>query len=395
MPLDAVRHKARRIGEILAKAPRQIWKLTTDPKLTAPYWPDEARKSRPRIFLDLVWWFVRFGEVNAYYYVYGLDRRGRTRPDVLPYGSFRRIRNRANLRTGSAPYNYVCVLRDKFLFAQFVSSLGLATPRCFALLNRDGITWLDENRTSPLESLTQRPRVIDGFCKQVGGIQGDGAFPLVIKNGQLLVKGNAISMDELRARLDDDYLLQERIQQHPQISALNPSSINTIRLITFCRSGEVTLFSAAMRIGTLGKSVDNWAAGGLIVSVDPTRGSLRGQGFFKPGYGGRTDKHPNSGIVFEGFQIPFFDEAVRLVSQLHRHLRGVHSIGWDVAITPSGPTIIEGNDDWEGGIPMVLERDFRERFLRMFSQNRAPQRKAQAGSEVDSAPTNPAAGAAL
>jgi hypothetical protein len=343
----------------------------------------------------LVSWFLRLGYNNTYYYVYGLDRMGSKRPDVLPYVRFRRIRNRENLRTGKAPYNYVCVLRDKFLFAQFASSLGLATPKCFALLNRDGITWLNENRTAPLESLLERATPhIDGFCKPVGGIQGDGAFPLTIGEGELRVKGKILSLAELREKLNDEYLLQERIQQHPHVSALNPTSINTIRLITFCRGSTVTLFSAAMRIGTLGKSVDNWAAGGLIVSADPTRGSLRGDGYFKPGYGGRAAKHPNSGIVFEGFQIPYFREAVELVSQLHRHLRGVHSIGWDVAITPDGPTIIEGNDDWEGGIPMVLERDFRERFLRMYASQQSANGGSRRPPNIEGAPSNPAAGAA-
>lgn len=395
MSLHVIRHKARRIQQIFAQAPRQIWKLTTDPKLTAPYWPESPRKSRPRIFFDLLWWFLRFGEVNAYYYVYGLDRRGSARRDVIPYGSFRRIRNRANLRTGSAPYNYVCVLRDKFLFAQFVSSLGLATPRCFALLNRYTITWLDENTTLPLESLANRARSFDGFCKQIGGIQGDGAFPLTLENGQLRIRNRPVSIDALRSKLDDEYLLQERIQQHPKVSALNPTSINTIRLITFCSAGKVTLFSAAMRIGTLGKSVDNWAAGGLIVGVDSARGTLRGEGYFKPGYGGRAMKHPDSGVVFDGFEIPYFAAAVDLVTQLHRHLRGVHSIGLDVAITPEGPTIIEGNDYWEGGIPMVLERDFRERFLRMFPQPGAHKTRTRNSPELEETPGTSATGPAL
>jgi hypothetical protein len=396
MSLHSVQHKAQQLLALLAKAPRQIWKLTMDPKLTASYWPDEPHKSKPRVLFDLVSWFLRFGEINAYYYVYGLDRKGSERPDVLPYVKFRRIRNRENLRTGKAPYNYVCVLRDKFLFAQFARSLGLATPRCFALLNREGITWLDESRTVPLDSLLDRATVqIEGFCKPVGGIQGDGAFPLSIGDGELRVKGTPVSLAELRERLNDEFLLQERIQQHPLMSALNPTSINTVRLITFCRGSTVTLFSAAMRIGMAGKSVDNWAAGGLIVSADPTRGTLRGDGFFKPGYGGRAAKHPHSGIVFEGFEIPHFHASVELVSQLHRHLRGVHSIGWDVAITPDGPTIVEGNDDWEGGIPMVLERDFRERFLRMYSSHQAAGSGRRRPPSIESPPTNPATGTAM
>ena len=57
--------------------------------------------------------------------------------------------------------------------------------------------------------------------------------------------------------------------------------------------------------------------------------------------------------------------------RMREALPGIHSIGWDVAISPDGPIIIEGND-WEGRIPMVLEPDFRRRFLQMYDRPVAP-----------------------
>jgi hypothetical protein len=78
--------------------------------------------------------------------------------------------------------------------------------------------------------------------------------------------------------------------------------------------------------------------------------------------------HPDSGVPLEGYRIPYFREAVQVVTRMHERLHGIHSIGWDVGISPEGPIIIEGNDDWEGGIPMVLEPDFRRRFLQMYRE---------------------------
>lgn len=355
------------VGRAPAKVARRIWDLMADRDLSRSYYPDEPVKSKPRVLAELLWWLLRSGEINNYYYVYGLDRKsvGRSH-ELLPYRQFRRIRNRRNFRTGRAPYNYVCLLRDKFVFSQFVSSLGLATPRSLALIDADGVTWLDTNETVPLPAITERQDVsIDGFCKKLGGIQGDGAFPLRIEAGSLYIKQQQISVPELKSMLDDRYLLQQRIIQHDTMRALHPASVNTVRLITFATASKVELFAAALRVGTHGSNVDNWAAGGLIIGIDPQRGELRGEGFYKPGYGGRASVHPDSGIAFKGFKIPYFFEGVELVSRLHGHLRDIHSIGWDVAITPNGPTIIEGNDDWEGGIPMVLEKDFRSRFLSM------------------------------
>lgn len=376
--------KVVRLPAYAIKVARQIRALTMQGRLTQSYWPHEARKSRRRIFAELVWWFARHGEVNHYYYVYGMDRKATARRDVLPYRHFRRIRNARNLRTGRA-YNYVCVLRDKFLFAQLVTSLGLATPKAIALLDADTVTWLEGDMSLPLANLFERrTRHIDAFCKPLDGIQGEGAFPLRIADGRAWVREREISLDQLRERLRGRYLLQQRIEQHSAMAALNSSSVNTVRLITFCEGGEAAVFSAAVRIGTAGHSVDNWAAGGLIVGVDPVTGTLRDEGFFKPGYGGRVARHPDSGIAFSGYAIPHFQAAVRLVTRLHGHLRGIHSVGWDVAICPDGPVVIEGNDDWEGGIPMVLERDFKSRFMHMYARSRARQQvsRADPASEI-------------
>lgn len=367
MNASIMSHQLARAGRGSMKAARRIWDLTTDDRLSRSYYPDEPTKSKPRVLVELLWWLLRSGEINNYYYVYGLDRKAvDRRRELLPYRQFRRLRNNRNLRTSRGPYNYICVLRDKFVFSQFVGSLGIATPRSLALLDAEGVTWMDTNVTMPLRAIVEREDVtFDGFCKKVGGIQGDGAFPLRIEAGSLFVRDQRISVSGLEDRLDDRYLLQERIHQHEIMRSLHAASVNTVRLITFATGSKIELFAAAMRIGTHGKSVDNWAAGGVIVSIDAERGELRGEGFHKPGYGGRVQRHPDSGIALQGFRIPYFDEAIALVSRLHGYLPDIHSIGWDVAITPEGPTIIEGNDDWEGGIPMVLERDFRNRFLRM------------------------------
>jgi hypothetical protein len=367
MNASTIHRHALKVGRGPVSIARRIWDLTTHAQLSRSYYPEEPTKSKARVLGELLWWLLRSGEINNYYYAYGLDRKSVDRSrELLPYRQFRRLRNRLNLRTGRAPYNYVCLLRDKFVFAQFVSSLGLPTPRSFALLDARHVTWLDTSATLPLHAIGERRDLeIDGFCKKVAGIRGEGAFALRIAAGSLSLHGRTISVRELEALLDERYLLQQRVIQHEALDALHDGSVNTLRLITFATASGIELFAAALRVGVHGESVDNWAAGGLIVGIDAQRGTLRGEGFYKPGHGGRTPCHPDSGIEFDGFEIPYFFAAVQLASRLHGYLREIHSIGWDVAITPTGPTLIEGNDDWEGGIPMVLERDFRRRFLAM------------------------------
>jgi hypothetical protein len=53
--------------------------------------------------------------------------------------------------------------------------------------------------------------------------------------------------------------------------------------------------------------------------------------------------HPISGTSIVGFRVPRFAEVIELVSKAALELTDVPYVGWDVAITPDGPLIIEAN----------------------------------------------------
>ncbi len=369
MKLVKLPKKAIQIAIGLPGAVKHIRRLVTDPNLSRSYYPAEQRKSKLAVSIDLLRWWLRYREVNPYYYFYGLDRKnGVDADDYLPYNRFRSIRDQRNQHPKSnVNYSYVCLLRDKFVFAQFVSSLGLPTPINLALCTRTSITWLDHRGEVPLDMVIQDPTLdIDAFCKPLTGMGGDGVFPLCISGGKISLHDREITLDQLQAKLDGVYMLQQRIQQHPEMSKLHPPSINAIRLVTFNNGGDVQVFWAALKIGAGGNRVDNVACGGLAVRIDLTSGRLQGDGMFLPGRGTTIDRHPDTGVRFDGFAIPYFHEAVHCAMELHRHLYGIHSIGWDIGITPTGPMIIEGNDDWAGHFAMAFVPNFRSRFLAMY-----------------------------
>ena len=141
---------------------------------------------------------------------------------------------------------------------------------------------------------------------------------------------------------------------------LNPSSVNTIRITTTRFNSEAHLFTAIVRIGVTNSLVDNAAAGGTCVGVDIETGKLMKYGY----YHNRPKEllHPVSGIVYEGYQIPFWEEAVKLVKFLHQYFRGYPSIGWDVVITEKGPKIIENNYDWDFGIQQQIFGGLKKRW---------------------------------
>lgn len=347
---------------------RQLFQLINNPLLSASYFPGTERKSKMGMWWDNFVWLSKFGEVNKYYYVYGLDSKSGSNPDdFISYINFYRKRDSRNLHPGKENYSYVCLLRDKFVFGQFMASLGFPTPKNIALLNEDEVTWLHDMKSAPLASLLEDQQInINGFCKRLTGILGEGAFPLRISGGKLYINEKQISLDELKESLNGKYLLQNLVSQHPLMSELHPASVNTIRMVSFNNYGKVEIFSAALRIGTKGRNVDNGGAGGILVGIDLQTGRLQKEGFYKPGFGTRIEKHPDTGIILKDFQIPFFNQCVELVRKIHGYFYGVHSIGWDIAITSEGPIFIEGNDDWNIPFPTGTEKDFKSRFLKMY-----------------------------
>lgn len=346
-----------------------VFNLVNDPKLSKTYYPELPGKSKHTILWENVKWVVKHKEVNVHYYLFGFDRKNPpTKPEIIPFKTFNKIRTRNNLHPNKESYNYRCITKDKFVFSQFLSSLGFAAPKNLALVNSESLTWLNNMKSMPLTSLIEDQKLnINGFCKKMSGQGGEGAFAVKIKDSKLYIKEKEVTLDEFKKKISDGdlYLLQERIIQHPKMSELHPDSVNSIRIITFNNNGKVEVFSAAIRIGSKGSSVDNWAKGAIAAGIDLDTGKLKSEGFFKPGYGGRVEKHPDTGVTLRDFEIPFFSESVRLTLNLHTYLYGIHSIGWDIAITENGPVFIEGNDAWGRTFPMLFEKNYYSRFLEM------------------------------
>lgn len=362
-PLGAVAQKLYYTGNLI----QQFSVLLSVREQT--YYPESLQKSKWSIFRDHLFWVLKNREINRFYYVYGLDLKHQNKSQhVIGYRRFRTIRNKANLKPEGLSFNYACLMRDKFVFGQFLKSLNVPTPRNIALLDKHGVTWLDNMTKAGYHSLAAVSTPIDGFCKKLRGIRGEGAFPLRIADGKIYCDNNQLSIFDLKEKIEGSYLLQERITQHTGLARLHPESINTIRLVTFNNNGHVELFFAAIRIGTNKRNVDNWNAGGIAVAVDMPTGRLRDYGVQKSCYGKRAHIHPDTGITFAGYQIPFFKEAVEMVSSAHRYIYGMHSIGWDVAITPDGPLLIEANEDWDGSFAMCSEENFRDKFMKMFEK---------------------------
>ncbi len=137
-------------------------------------------------------------------------------------------------------------------------------------------------------------------------------------------------------------VVEEVIVQHPDLNALNPGSINTLRIVTILNDSGPHMVYAHIRIGNSDRPVDNLHSGGMFAPIDPDTGKIQYPAYDKAGF--TYTRHPRTGVKIEGFQIPFWKESVNLCLRAAKVVPQMRYVGWDVAVTPKGPVFVEGNN---------------------------------------------------
>lgn len=173
------------------------------------------------------------------------------------------------------------------------------------------------------------------------------------------------SVDELYDYLvssDQDFELEEVIIQHPAVAAINPYSINTVRLVTLLTTEDGESFvqlpeeereaakaklvphviTTFFRIGTGKKCVDNFNSGGMCAPVDVETGTVLEVAIDKKK--NVYTHHPETGTAIKGFTFPDWEQAKAMCLDAAMRVPEMGYVGWDIGFTPDGPILVEGNE---------------------------------------------------
>lgn len=135
-------------------------------------------------------------------------------------------------------------------------------------------------------------------------------------------------------------VLDEPVIQHPELERLCPSSVNTIRVVSARVDGKVHIIGAALRMSDGKHIVDNYSQGGFAAAIDLKTGRIIDGGINYSNQ--KFDAHPFSGVRFQGFQVPLWDQVLQLVEDAGTDYT-LNLVGWDVAIREHDCVLIEAN----------------------------------------------------
>ncbi len=277
----------------------------------------ETGKSRFFILIDMLWCTAKYGVGYLDYHVFGFaNNKGKNRKTFMTMHH-----NIGLTRLVNDPELYP-IMNDKLQF--------MDTYRAFV-----GRDWIDLRAVGAegLRALCQKAGTV--FVKPVSDFGGTGV--------ERITPDENTDFDALTARLltGKQYLAEEAVIQHEELNKLCSTSVNTLRIVTLNINGKAHFLYALLRVGSGNNHVDNISSGGMYTLIGEN-GVLNFPAFCDK-TGLYYDKHPVTGTRFCGFQVPMFEEAIDVCLKAAQVKPGLAYIGWDVAITPDGPVLIEGN----------------------------------------------------
>ena len=264
--------------------------------------------------LDIIWCGMMYGASPNNYREFGFSRL--TAVQRKTYVTNRL--SRKMIKRFNDP-DYINIFEDKTQFAERFEKYF-------------GRKWISSTELTK-EKLDSFINAIGGkfIYKPAGEAQGQGIK--VFENVEAESVWNEIK-DKPKA------ILEEWITQHEELNKIYSDAINCIRIITVFKDGKNHFLTGGITWGN-GKKIANASASGIVSPVNFETGLLE-----KPAadfYGHSYTKHPITGENVIGIKLPYWKETLAMLDKAAAEIPQVGYIGWDVAITPSGPIIIEGN----------------------------------------------------
>ncbi len=239
------------------------------------------------------------------------------------------------------------LLDDKNAFESMIKGYAVSYPKTiFKTLKNtiyDGDMGIVSNNDCFHQTLknTNSPIL---FCKPADcGSGGNGIFILKRRHNLYFdEKGIEFSFEYLLRMSNEDWIIQETVENCQELKDIYEYATNSFRVLTYFKPGEgARVIYCILKFGNNKAYTDNAHTGGVYVKVDTENGNLANTAYDENLRSYKT--HPLTGVEFGGKRVSDIDQVVSLAEKLGNIFPSLTFIGWDIAMTPEGPIVLEGN----------------------------------------------------
>lgn len=272
----------------------------------------------------------------------------------------------------------VDMIRDKALFAYYAKAMGVTTPETILVFESSRHSDHCHGRTDKGELLTTESQWLEFLSRNLGdsfivkAALADGGRDIGLfrrqPDSRYLCKNEYYTLADIYKEIAikkafGKCVVQRIVSNHDDIVKMTGSkTLQCLRVLTVkTKAGGIELFSMIYKIsGNPTNDTDHFLlgkTGNVYALIDnDTKAITKAFSFdFKRYEFTEMNDHPYTGERLVGWRLPHIDDAINLACQMHRGLSSLQVIGWDLALTPEGPMIIEGNSLWCGS---GLERPY-------------------------------------
>ncbi len=279
------------------------------------------------------------------------------------------------------PIEYRYIFKNKLVFHQVCDSVGLPVPLLIGVFDPDCGRTADGRPLRTRDDIAEfilgleEPEIV---IKPAEGAEGRmvRAFSGTEESGEptlLELDGTPITARQLYDYMTDEqliaqacsggsdirpvFLIERRLTPHPEMADLSPKTLCSFRVATLRDTGvEPHIIGATYKYQRTASGADNMHRGSMAISIDIDTGILgTGWTMLHEYYKGvfdslppveRLESDPVTDVQFKDRRIPMWDGVKDVALRAAETFPYVRAVGWDIAVTPDGPVILEGNWAW-------------------------------------------------
>jgi len=253
----------------------------------------------------------------------------------------------------NTPFKFTITLSNKYIQKTLLNGFGLPTPRLLTVIGDDYDIQTRDQFNHFLDGNTR-----DIVMKPVSSAMGRNILVAAKREYKYFLADKSVTYDDLWRHVSRDmksgHLIEEKIVNPSSIAEINPSCLNTYRVITIKTNDNKWHFATcSAKFGRAGSFVDNAMAGGILAGLDSTGKIINA---YDNLYSQSITHHPDTGAQLVGITLEGYQQVKELALEASRKFSFMGTIGWDIAYTDKGAMIIEGNTSYSGQL-MQLGRD--------------------------------------